>query len=260
MRRLAAYIAWSVMVWVSAVATAQGVSTGLNYVDIRGKSQKVYFYEASGSGNHQKILFAPGDGGFHGFAVDIAKALADAGYDVYGLDTRIYLQSLTSERSLSVPEIGSDFRQLAEWIRQQSDKPVLMIGWSEGAGLGIGALADQQNHKIFAGMVAIGTTENNILAWKWSDLGAELMKTLPHEPMFKTADYIHQISPLPLAMIASSRDEYIFLDAANKLFASAKEPKMFYKVESCDHKFKGNEGEFFARLREAATWTLQQHR
>jgi hypothetical protein len=253
---------WLVLCWVvlaSATAMAQAPSKGLNLVDVRGKPQKVYFYPGIGNGTHQKVLFAPGDGGWHGFAVYIAKALADSGYDVYGLDTRIYLQSVASE-NLSVADVGSDFRQIAKWVRQKSENPVMLIGWSEGAGLGIGALGDQENHKIFAGIIAIGTTEYNILAWRWSDLGAEILKTPPHEPTFKTVDYIQKISPLPLAMIASTHDEYIALESVMQLFDAAKDPKILYKVEASDHKFQGNEGEFFAKLKEAATWILQQHR
>lgn len=260
MKKIASCLALCSVMLASAVALAQTPTSGLNEIDIRGKTQKVYFYPGSGNGVHRKVLFAPGDGGWHGFALYIARALADNGYDVYGIDTRIYLQSFASDKGLSVADVGSDFRLLANWLRQKSEDPVLMIGWSEGAGLGIGALADQENHKIFSGLVAIGTTEYNILAWRWSDLGAEVTKTLPHEPTFKSVDYIHKVSPLPLAMVASTHDEYIALDAVNKLYETAKVPKILYKVEASDHKFKGNEGEFFAKLKEAAKWILQQPR
>ncbi len=251
---------YGVMLVVAASLRAQAPQPGKNLVSVRGQQQDVYFYPAAGVGPHRKVLFAPGDGGWRGFAVTIAEKLAGAGYEVYGLDTRRYLQSFTGSEVLKTSGIASDFRQLAQWAAQGSKERVLLVGWSEGAGLGLAAASEPENREVFAGLVAVGTPEYNILAWRWTDIGAAITKRLPNEPTFKSADYIAKVTPLPLAMIASTGDEYISPQATHALFAAAGEPKRLTVVDAKDHKYDGKTDEFFTTLQESLTWIQQQHR
>ncbi len=238
---------------------AENPKPGKNEVTIRGQRQTIYFYAAEGTGRHRKILFAPGDGGWRGFAITITEELAKAGYDVYCIDTRRYLESFTGPVVLSTTEVSSDFNQLARWIQQGSQEPVLLVGWSEGAGLGLAAIADAANQTIFDGLVAIGTPEYNILAWRWTDIGAEITKTLPHEPTFKSADFMARVSPLPLFVIASTSNEYVTPEATRALFSAAREPKRLVMIDARDHKYSGNTESFFRALREGLNWIQQQH-
>lgn len=233
---------------------AQAPKPGQNNLSIRGQPQEIYFYAASGTGPHPKVLFAPGDGGWRGFAITMAEQMAGMGFDVYGLDTRVYLKSFTGTTTLTTADVGSDFAQLARWIRQGGKERVLLAGWSEGAGLGLAALADPGNHNVFAGLVAIGTTEYNILGWRWSDMTAQFTKKLPHEPTFKSADEIAKVSPLPLFMIGSTGDEYVTPEMTHRLFEMAGEPKRLIMINARDHKFSGNTGEFFRKLKEGLEW------
>jgi len=228
-------------------------------MSIRGHRQSIHFYPAVGTRPHKKILFAPGDRGMRGFAVTIAEELARAGYDVYGLDTRQYLKSFSGGSGLSIPEIVSDFYQIAHWIQQGEQVPVLLVGWSEGAGLGLAATANTENQKIFAGLVAIGTPEYNILAWHWTDVGAAITKTVPSEPTFKSADYISRVSPLPLFLVASTSNEYISPEGTRALFSAAGEPKQLAMINARDHKYGGNAEGFFHVLREGLKWIERQH-
>jgi len=228
-------------------------------MSIRGHRQSIHLYPAVGGGPHRKVLFAPGDRGMQGFAVTIAEELARAGYDVYGLDTRQYLKSSSGPSGLSIPEIVSDFNQMARWIQQGRQVPVLLVGWSEGAGLGLAATANPENQTIFAGLVAIGTPEYNILAWHWTDIGAAITKAVPSEPTFKSADYISKVSPLPLFLVASTSNEYISPEGTRALFSAAGEPKRLVMINARDHKYSGNVEGFFHALREGLKWIEQQH-
>ncbi len=239
---------------------AQVPRGGKNEVTIRGQQQEIYFYPGAGAAVHRKVLFAPGDGGWRGFAIIVAQQLAAEGYDVYGLDTRHYLQSFTGPTVLTTSEVASDFAQIAQWIRQGGNEQVLLLGWSEGAGLGLAATAASENRTLFAGLVAVGTPEYNILGWRWTDMTAQITKKLPHEPTFKSADLIAKVSPVPLFLIASAGDEYVTLEATQRLFAAAGEPKRLVKIEARDHKFSGNIEEFFRTLREGLNWIQQQRR
>jgi pimeloyl-ACP methyl ester carboxylesterase len=239
---------------------AENPKPGKNEVTIRDQRQTVYFYRAEGIGRHRKILFVPGDGGWRGFAITMTEEIAKAGYDVYCIDTRRYLETFTGPTVLSTAEIASDFQQMARWIQQGGQERLVLVGWSEGAGLGLAAIADATNQVIFDGLVAIGTPEYNILSWHWSDIGAEITKKLPHEPTFKSADFMAKVSPLPLFVIASRSNEYVTPEATRDLFSAAREPKRLVTIDARDHKYSGNTENFFRALREGLNWIQQQRR
>jgi pimeloyl-ACP methyl ester carboxylesterase len=244
----------------SAIVCAENPKPGKNEFTIRGQRETVYFYPAEGTGPHRKILFAPGDGGWRGFAITITEELAKAGYDVYCIDTRRYLESFTGPVVLSTAEISADFNRMARWIQQGGQERLLLIGWSEGAGLALAATANAANQTILDGLLAIGTPEYNILAWHWTDIGAEIKKKLPQEPTFKSADFMASVSPLPLFVIASTSNEYVTPEATRALFSAAREPKHLFMIDARDHKYSGNTEGFFRALREGLNWIQQQHR
>lgn len=237
---------------LSAPSFAQ--SSGKNAVEIRGRRQSVYYYPATGQKLNRKILFAPGDGGWRGWAITIAQTISSWGYDVYGLDTKSYLEGLTAKSACKEPEVMADFRDLAKWMTSGSSERVMLVGWSEGAGLAVLAASDPNNKKIFSGLVAFGMVDVNALGWSWKDNITFLTGSRPNEPSFQSSKYLPLIAPLRLQMIQSSRDEYTSLDEAQKLAAAAKEPKRFTVVKADDHKFNGNTGEFFRTLREGLQW------
>ena len=81
---------------------------GKNAPVIRGQQQDVYFYPAQGGvKNAQKVLFLPGDGGWEGLALDIAEEMSKVGYDVYGFDTKRYLESFTTDAGTLKEEMRS---------------------------------------------------------------------------------------------------------------------------------------------------------
>ncbi len=246
----------AILLWLPLAAFADAPHQGKNTVTLRGQTQEVYFYPGNGPIPHRKILFAPGDGGWRGFAVTIAENMAASGYDVFGLDTKRYLESFTGSTTLTPADIAGDYRVLAAWIAQDSSERVVLAGWSEGAGMAMAAAADPANQKVFQGVLAIGTTELNILALRWKDLGALLAKRTPNEPTFRSIDYVARIAPLPLAMIASSGDEYVSLEVAQRIFAAAREPKHFVAIDARNHHFDGNTDLFFRALREQLQWII----
>jgi dienelactone hydrolase len=228
--------------------------TKLN-VDIRGQSQEVYFYPSTAKPPAGRILFAPGDGGWRGFALTVAETASSWGYEVYGFDTKRYLESFTTSKSALRPEeVMADMRTLAEKLRRPSEGGFIFAGWSEGAGLAVLAGVPEENKKTFRGIVAIGMADSTVLGWRWTDNVTYVTKRAPDEPAVATASYLPKIAPLPFLQIHSSGDEYTGVPLAKKLFEAAREPKRFSLVQARDHHFDGNQGEFFRTLREGLNW------
>lgn len=235
---------------------AQGPTPGKNTLILRGQSQTIYFYPGS-DGSPQprsKVLFAPGDMGMFGLAVTIAKVIASWGYDVYGLDTRHYLESFTGKTPLKETEVMADFLQIANWMTGGSGGKIALVGWSEGAGLCLLAIVPDENKRRFDGLITFGLTESNTLGWRWSDLLASITKKEPNEPMFPSADYLPKVSPSPLLMIQSSGDQYVSVEAARRLFSLAQEPKRFRLIQAQNHRFEGNQEELYQSIREGLQW------
>ena len=67
-------------------------------------------------------------------------------------------------------------------------------------------------------------------------------------------EIIAGVSPVPLAEIHSSHDEFLSLGEARRMFALAGEPKKMWVIEAANHRFSNNRPELDRRLVEALEW------
>lgn len=240
---------------IASICSAE-IQAGKNEISIRGKQQEIYFYQSTGPTDKQKpkVIFVPGDGGWRGLAIKIAEEISSFGYDVYGLDTKHYLESFTGKTTLNESEIMADFKKIADWIETNRTGRITLVGWSEGAGLCLLAAAPAENKKAFNGLITIGLNESTEMGWRWTDDFTYLSKATPHEPTFPSVNYMARVSPLPLLMIQSTGDEYVSVEAAKKMFAIAQQPKQFVLIDANNHRFDNNQKLFFDKLQDALRW------
>jgi len=242
---------------VTPEAGAQPPRVERRQVEIRGKPVDLYLAPAPSSAPKRSVvLFAPGDGGWRGVAVDFARQIASWGYDVYGLDTRQYLSVFTGETTLTETDIIGDIDRIAR--SAAAGRGVILAGWSAGAGLMV--LAASGKKRSYHGVVTMGLADTNVMGWRFKDNLSYITGRLPDEPTFSGLRHIPRVAPLPLAMIQSSRDEYVPVEEARKLFAAAGEPKRFVLVEARNHRFDGNQPEFFRQLRAMIEWVNSTER
>lgn len=234
------------------MAQSQELRPGSNPVVVRGVRLTVFHY-SGGAGSRQRpcILFAPGDGGWRGFAVTVAVRVASWGYDVYGFDTRAYLEGFTAKTALKESDVAADIRTLADAVRQQ--RRVVLLGWSEGAGLMVLAAA-APSRESYAGLVTMGLGEINVLGWRLADYLTYLTRRPPDEPGFSVLPYMSRIAPLPLVMLQSVKDEYVGKDEADRLFHAAAEPRRLVFINGQNHRFDGAQPEFFRQLAQSLEW------
>ena len=235
---------------------------GKNALVIRGQQQDVYFYPAQGGvKNVQKVLFLCGDGGWRGFALDIAAEMAKAGYDVYGFDTKHYLESFTTDAgALKEEDVQRDLAQVAKWMQTRWRERITLVGWSQGAGMAVLAAASPDDQTVFNGVLTFGLSNTAVLGWRLRDDVTYITGADPDEPMFHTNDYIPKVAPLPLYMIQSSGDQFIAKEEAEGLFAAAQQPKLYKAVQAQNHAFDGNTEGLFQALREGLAWVNQTAR
>jgi len=232
---------------------------GKNALVIRGQQQDVYFYPAQGGAKDApKVLFLCGNGGWEGVAPDIAAETAKAGYDVYGFDTKNYLESFTTDAgALKEADVQRDMAEVARWMRTRWGERVTLAGQSTGAGLAALAAAPPESKELFKGVVVFGLSDKNELGWRTRDDITYITGADPDEPMFSASDYMGKVAPLPLCMIQSSGDQFVAREEAEGLFAAAQQPKLYKVVQADNHVFDGNTVGFYETLREGLAWVEQ---
>jgi len=222
---------------------------GRNSVDVRGRQQDIYFLPA-GLPSRGNVLFTPGDGGWRGTAIDMAKQISQAGFDVYGFDVKKYLKSFTSDAAtLSESEVRNDILALSSKL----GGGFILAGWSQGAAMSVLA-ASGTIPGMIRGVLAIGLPASGVLAWRWKDDLTYVTKQEPDEPKFQTASYAPLLNTVPFCLIQADMDEYTPSATSDSLYRAIPSSKQRFTIAGSQHDFKGHEKEFYARLREGLDW------
>jgi hypothetical protein len=226
-------------------------SGGSSHVVLHGRE---YALRRFGPLSTHVAIVSSGDGGWIHLAPHIAGLLAESGWTVLGFDSRDYLvHGNDAGGALTPTEIARDYGALIAQAAPPTSR-VTLIGVSEGAGLSIVAAADPAVQPRIAGVVAVGLGNRNELAWHWKDSVIYITKGVPHEPLFFASDYLPHLTPVPLAMIRSSRDEFVPSGEGDRLEQLAGPAARAWKVEAADHRFSNNLPAFDAQLTAALNW------
>jgi alpha-beta hydrolase superfamily lysophospholipase len=221
-------------------------------VTLRGKTQHIRLY---GPRDGTPVVVASGDGGWVHLAPHVAATLAARGFFVLGFDSKAYLSSFTRGRSGVRPDdVADDFERLIEHATGNDGRRAVVIGVSEGAALAVLAATSRALQPQIAGVVALGLGDINELAWRWADSVIYVTKGVPNEPTFSVAAIVSHVAPVPLAMIQSTRDEYVSPEESNRIFTAAAEPKRIWRIAAANHRFGDNLAELDRSLEQALAW------
>ena len=82
-----------------------------------------------------------------------------------------------------------------------------------------------------------------------------MTKKTPNEPAFNASELVGRVTPLPLAAIHSTHDEFVARPEIERIVGRAREPKRLWVIEARDHRFSDNQAQLQRRLKEAIEWT-----
>src|SRR5262245_29353396 len=225
-------------------------------INLRGRLQSLRVHGDRGLGT--PVIVSSGDGGWIHLGPHVAKLLAANGYFVVGFDTKAYLESFTSgSGAVRSDEVPADYRELVKYAAGNSGLKPILIGVSEGAGLSVLAASDPSIKPLIAGVVGLGLPDINELGWRWEDSVIYLTHGVPKEPTFSVAAIIHNMAPIPLADIQSTRDEFVPVAEAERLMELAGAPKRLWTIPAANHRFSDNLAELDRRVLEAIDWIRQ---
>ena len=93
------------------------------------------------------------------------------------------------------------------------------------------------NHAWAAGVITLGLPPSAELAWRWRDALAWVTKDDSGEPSFEPKDFVGRVSPRPLWMIQSTRDEYVTESDYRLLERAAQPPMRLVLIDAANHRF-----------------------
>jgi dienelactone hydrolase len=225
---------------------------------VHGKTLTLQVYRPAGMPKGT-VIMASGDVGWVGLAAGLAKFLSREGYIVVGVNTRRYLAAFrTGKTHLLVTDPPADFLAMAAWLDQQQllVEPVVVSGVSEGAAIAVLAAASPENHEWLRGVITMGLPPVAELAWRWTDMRSWITKRDAREPSFAPKDVIASVSPVPLVMIQSTRDEYVSQADYELLEAAAAAPKKLVLIDARNHRFTNRRSELRMAYLAALDWVL----
>jgi len=226
---------------------------------VRGKTLTLTLYTPRVQ-SRGTIVIGSGDVGWVGLAASMADELSAQGYTIVGINVRQYLSAFTSgSNHLQTADVPADYRFLINSLKQtrRLDPPIIVSGVSEGAALAVLASSDPINHGWITGVITMGLPPTAELAWRWSDVGAWITKHDADEPSFAAKDVIATVSPVPLCMIQSTRDEYVPQIEWERQLATAREPKKQILIDASNHRFTDKRPELSAAYAAGLAWIAQ---
>ena len=246
---------------VAAARDAQAAGRSLDF-PLRGKVLTLTVYLPPAGGQPKgRVIMGSGDVGWVGLGVEMAEFLAGQGYCVVGVNIRQYLSVFTSGTSrLTTTEPPADYAALAEFLKARHLlwDPAILSGVSEGAALAVLVASSEKNHAWVHGVITMGLPPTAELAWRWSDFTTWITKKDANEPMFAPKDFIASVSPLPICLIHSTKDEYV-TEADWKLFeATARAPKRLVLIAASNHRFTDKKQELKDQFTQALAWVLAE--
>lgn len=242
----------ALMMWVAFGSAHDALAQSTDTIRLRGRAQSLRLYGTRGA---PPVIVSSGDGGWIHLGPHVAEALAARGFFVVGFDVKAYLESFTSGKSTLRPEDEpSDYQVLVDYASRGSTQRPILIGVSEGAGLSVLAATDPRTKSAISGVIGLGLPNLNELGWRWKDSLIYLTHSVPNEPTFSAAAIVERVSPVPIAAIHSTSDEFVPLSEVQSVLDAAKPPKRLWIVKASDHRFSDNLPEFDLRLTEAIEW------
>jgi type IV secretory pathway VirJ component len=255
-----AIIAVVLILIASSVVEAGRIGEQLD-CPLRGRTLMLSVYRPAGEPKGT-VIMGSGDVGWVGLGVAMAEFLSAEGYIVVGVNVRQYLASFTTSKShLSVDDPPADYAAIADLLKTQHllHGPIVVSGVSEGAALAVLVASSPKNHEWIRGVVTMGIPPSAELAWKWSDFTAWIMKKDAREPSFAPQEYIASVSPVPLVMIQSTKDEYVTEADYRAIEAVARPPKKLVLIEASNHRFTDRRKELQREYLAALEWIKESH-
>ena len=210
------------------------------------------------------VLYNSGSGGWHDFDDYLAAALAERGLPVFGVSTHSYLKDFyNDEHPATFAAVAEDYLELIKQARKiagvDESRPVILAGWSLGAGYAPLVASDPRIKPEVLGIIALSLSRDNETALT---VGHRLMSRLmgrTYGPSFDVSQYLARVAPVPVAIIQAARDRTASPGKAQQLIdgvssGSSSTLRLFPVTAGRTHAFAGGRAEVDQTLDQVINW------
>jgi dienelactone hydrolase len=210
-------------------------------------------YQQENATNQPLVLFTSGDGGWSPFCADIAAHIASTGITVVGVDAKEYLVNFaTPKNPISTEQLTRDYDAIARLSIAQpgidSKTPLVLAGWSLGAGYSVIVASQPEFSVPVKRVVAISLPLYGELAWRPADAVIYITHGTPHEKVFDARQYLKKLNQTPIVFLNATNDDTAPFREAQSLYEATPGAKRLYAVKASGHHFEGGEKEFYQDL------------
>jgi len=203
------------------------------------------------------VVFATGDGGWHGPSAALFSHLAEQGYLLAGLSSpQVLNRSQRPRRKFSPTQATANLVNLFAALRRplgvDSSASMIVVGFSRGASIVAYTAMNPRLGVGMAGTVAIALTREDEYV---------RASTGRHRSLLKVDDQGLQIYPslaavrgTRLAVIQSTHDHYVPAAESRELLGPDTPERRLYAVEARNHLFGGGRDVLMRDLDDALQW------
>jgi hypothetical protein len=206
------------------------------------------------------VVYASGDGGWFGTAIDMWRSIARAGYATAGFSSRAFLKIDRPRGSVMNPAmVAAEYQDIIVAARRglglDSSAPVVLTGWSRGAAFSVLIASEPAFTNETLGVVAIGLAEDEDLKINSEDDETDEGPASPRKRKLPFDNYAH-IATLthPCAVIQATHDNYFPAADARQRFGPDTPERRFYAIDAKNHRFSGGTTSFNDALANALHW------
>lgn len=257
-RRVQAGVLWALLVAAGGCASGaarQSAALDDRSVTLHGHALAVHVAAGSAHRAGPLLLYATGDGGWPG-----DEALFDRmrpwGYPMAAFSSADYVSLLDGPGGVIDPgdlatDIGVILDLAVHALKLPPDTPTVLVGFSRGSGLVVAAATDAHLRARLRGILAVALT------------GEEEYVTEPApgssggpRAMLQLYDALPRLGALRVAVIQSTRDEFLPAAEARRRFGPDTPARRFRAIDAADHSFGGKLGELGDEMRAGVAWTI----
>ncbi len=211
------------------------------------------------------VLFASGDGGLHWTSKTIYQHMAEQGHYVAAFSSgEVLADAKRSDAGMTVTEFSADISVLAREGKRivglSESTPVVVAGLSRGASMVVLAGAQPALQSGLAGGVAIALTRESDYGKAPRAAPGEVGIQLDARGRILIYPLIDRMGPVPLAVVQSTRDQYVPAAESRGLMGPDTATRRLYTVEARNHSFGGATDEMLRDVDAALAWIAAQPR
>jgi len=203
------------------------------------------------------VVFATGDGGWHGPSAALFAHLADQGYLLAGLSSpEVLNRSQRPRRRFSPTQATANLADLFARIRRglevDSTASMIVVGFSRGASIVAYTAMNPRLRVGLAGNVAIALTRED--EYVRAPTGRRRSELKVDEQGLQIYPSLAAVKGTRLAVIQSTNDHYVRAAESRELLGPDTPERRLYAVESRNHMFGGGRDLLMSDLDDALRW------